>query len=77
MVPDIIHKILEGLLQYEFKLMVEVIYTESYISLGELNTWLECLGLGHMESKDWPTQTTHTTLTIIWKLLKQNGRISG
>ena len=56
------HKVLAGLLQYEFKLILEVIYTESYISLGELNTWLECLGLGHMESKDWPTQNFNNRL---------------
>ena len=63
MVPDVLHNVLEGLLQYEVKLMLQImINTESYISLSELNTRLECLELGHMESKDQPTQITQTTL---------------
>ena len=77
MVPDVMHDVLEGVLQYEIKLMLqELIYAESYISLDELNTRLECLELGHMESKDRPTQITQTTLQSSGNSLKQNGMIS-
>ena len=77
MVPDVMHDVLEGLLQYEIKLMLqELVYTESYVSLGELNTRLECLELGHMESKDRPSQITQTTLQSSGSSLKQNGMIS-
>ena len=63
MLPDVMYDVLEGLLQYEIKLMLQVmINTESYISLNELNTRLECMELGHMESKDQPTQITQNTL---------------
>lgn len=70
------HDVLEGLFQYEIKLMPQVmINTESYISLSELNTWLEFLELGYMESKDRPTQITQTTLQSSGNSLKQNGMI--
>ena len=70
---------LEGLLQYEVKLMLQIIInTESYISLSELNTRLECLELDHMEFKDQPTQITQITQTILQSsgnFLKKNGMI--
>lgn len=76
MVPDVMHDVLEGLLQYEIKLMLQVmINTESYISLSELNTRLVHLELGHMESKDRPTPITQTTLQSLGNSLKQNGMI--
>lgn len=71
------HDVLEGLLQYEIKLLLQImINTKSYISLGELNTRLECLELGHMESKDQPTQIAQTTLQSSGNSLKQNGMIN-
>ena len=50
-----------------------MINTESYISLNDLNTQLECLELGHMESKDQPTEITSATLQSSGNSLKQNG----
>lgn len=74
MVPDVMHDVLEGLLQYEIKLLLKVmINTESYIGLNDLNTRLKCLELGHMESKNRPTQITSTTLQSSGNSLKQNG----
>ena len=76
MVPDVMHDVLEGLLQYEIKLMLKVmINTESYISLNDLNTRLDCLELGHMESKDRPSQISSTTFQSSGNSLKQNGML--
>ena len=73
MVPDVMHDVLEGLLQYEIKLMLKVMNnTESYISL---NGRLEFLELGHMESKDRPSQISSTTFQSSGNSLKQNGML--
>ncbi len=55
LVPDVMHDILEGALQYELKLMLRVmVYEEKYFTLLELNTRLENIELGYMEAKDRP-----------------------
>ena len=39
LVPDVMHDILEGALQYEVKLMLQfMVDTERYFTLDELNT---------------------------------------
>jgi len=63
LVPDIMYDILEGALQYEVKLLLQVmIHIESYIMLDEVNGRLDYLELGLMESKDRPTQISQKTL---------------
>ena len=62
LVPDIMHDIFEGVLQYEVKLMLQLmINTEKYFTLEELNSSLEHLELGYMEYKDQPTPITAVT----------------
>ena len=74
LVPDIMHDVLEGALQYEVKLLLQVMtHAESYITLDEINARLECLELGHMESKDRPSQISQKTLQSQGASLKQNG----
>ena len=47
LVPDVMHDILEGALQYEVKLILQfMIDTEKYFTLEELNTRLERMELG-------------------------------
>ena len=47
LVPDIMHDILEGVLQYEIKLMLQVmINREKYFTLTDFNSRLENLELG-------------------------------
>jgi len=74
LVPDVMHDILEGALQYEVKLMLQfMIDTEKYFTLEELNTRLEHMELGYMESKDRPTAITAATLRSSGSSLKQKG----
>ena len=73
LVPDIMHDVLEGALQYEVKLLLQVmVHTESYITLDEVNGRLDCLD---MESKDRPTQISQKTLLSQGASLKQNGNL--
>ena len=47
LLPDIMHDILEGTLQYEVKLMLQImIHTDKYFMLDQLNSWIENLELG-------------------------------
>ena len=74
LVPDVMHDILEGALQYEVKLMLQfMIDTEKYFTLEELNTRLEHIELGYMEYKDRPTAISVATLRSSGSSLKQKG----
>ena len=71
---DIMHDVLEGTLQYEVKLMLQImINTEKYFTLDQLNSWIENLKLGYMESSNRPTTISAATLTSDGNTLKQNG----
>ena len=68
------HDILEGVLQYEIKLMLQVMVNrEKYFTLTDFNSQLENLELGYMESKNCPTQLSSKTLNSDSSSLKQNG----
>ena len=74
LLPDVMHDILEGALQYEIKLMLRVMIAEErYFALDTLNTRMENLELGYMESKDRPTPISDTTLFSSGVSLKQAG----
>ena len=63
LLPDIMHDVLEGSLQYEMKLMLqEFILREKYITLDEFNARIERFDLGYMEEKDRPSPISDTTL---------------
>ena len=56
LLPDVMHDILEGALQYEMKLMLKVFLSEEkYLTLSELNNQLQSFELGYMECKDRPS----------------------
>ena len=58
LVPDILHDVLEGALQYEAKLLLKhCILTEKYFTLDHLNQLIDTFELGYMES-DRPSQIT-------------------
>lgn len=77
LLPDVMHDVLEGALQYEIKLMLrEMIAEESYFTLADLNTRIENLELGYMESKDRTTPISDTTLYSGGVSLKQAGKFS-
>lgn len=68
------HDILEGTLQYEAKLMLQVMVSkENYFTLEELNSRIENFELGYMESKNRPTAISSNTLFSNGNTLRQNG----
>ena len=73
LVPDIMHDVLEGLLQYEAKLVLaHIISGCRYIRLSHLNHLFESIELGYMEVSDRPSPIV---LNMDDNHLKQNGMI--
>ena len=74
LLPDIMHDVLEGVLQYEVKLLLQfIVDIERYITLEEFNSRLEHVELGYMEVKDRPTLISVRTLHSSGSSLKQKG----
>lgn len=74
LVPDIMHDILEGALQYETKLILQkFIREDKYFTLEELNSTIEHFDFGFAEGKNRPTPITALTLSSSDNALKQNG----
>ena len=74
LIPDIMHDVLEGALQYEIKLMLRfMIRNEEHFTLGQFNSRLESVELGYMETKDQATLITNQTLNSTSNSLKQSG----
>ena len=77
LLPDIMHDLLEGVLQYEAKLMLQTFVNDKkYFTLEEFNSRLENLELGYTESKNRPTLISHKTFNSESNSLKQNGLCS-
>ena len=58
LVPDILHDVLEGALQYEVKLLLKhCILTDKYFNLDHLNQLVDTFELGYMKT-DRPSQIT-------------------
>lgn len=77
LVPDIMHDILEGGLQYEAKLMLKkFIQDDKYFTLQDVNTAIECFVFGYAEGKNRPTPITTKTLSSSDNTLKQNGMLT-
>ena len=56
LIPDIMHDVLEGVLQYEVKLMLhQMINVDNYFTVEMLNSRLQNLELSSTESKKRPT----------------------
>ena len=74
LVPDIMHDVLEGALEYEVKLMLaHMISEEKYFTFNQFNSRLENMELGYMEAKDRSTLIANTTLFSASNKLKQEG----
>ena len=74
LIPDVMHYMLEGTLQYEVQLMLKaMIFTDEYFSLNHFNSRIANLELGHMESKDRPSFISLKTLQSPGHSLKQKG----
>ena len=64
------HDVLEGVLQYETKLILSHITSCHYTSLSHVNHLIECIELGYMEVSSRPSIIV---LNMDDKHLKQNG----
>jgi len=74
LIPDIMHDVLEGVLQYEVKLMLQhMINVENYFSLDVFNSKLQNLELSSAESKNKPTSISPKTISSEGNSLRQNG----
>ena len=75
LIPDIMYDVLEGVLQYEVKLMLQhLITTENCFTLNMFNTKLENLELGTAESNNRPTSISLKNINSEGNSLKQNGQ---
>ena len=70
------HDLLEGVLQYKVKLLLQVMTQSNTFSLDFFNTRLENLDLGYMECKNRPSFISPATLNGDGNSLKQNGMVS-
>lgn len=71
LIPDIMHDMLEGVLQYEVKLLLEHLIKECrHFKLSFFNHMIEAIELGYMEVRNRPTLIV---LNMEDRLLKQNG----
>lgn len=71
LVPDIMHDVLEGVLQYETKLvLIHLIQSCHYLTLRYLNHLIACVNLGYMEVSSRPTE-----ISLSDDKLKQNGKL--
>lgn len=75
MLPDIMHDVLEGGLQYEAKLMlIRFVRVDKYFTLEELNYRIANFEFGYVDSKNRPTPIAIQTITNGDNSLKQNGK---
>ena len=74
LLPDIMHDVLEGALQYEVKLLLKrMVNCDNYFALETLNSRLENLDLGYIDVKNRPTPISAKQLNSDGSSLKQNG----
>ena len=75
LIPDVMHDILEGALQYEAKLLLrQFICCDNYFTLDQLNQQIEAFDLGHTEVKDRPSTISAKTISDKDNSLKQSGK---
>lgn len=66
LVPDIMHDILEGALQYETKLILQkFIHQDKHFTLEEMNSTIERFDFGYAEEKNRPPHRLFQTLTML------------
>ena len=71
LIPDVMHDILEGMLQYEVKLLLQYFVNfENYLTLETLNSKVENVELGGVESKNRPTAYITEDFKLSWEFLK-------
>ena len=71
---DVMHDLLEGVLQYEFKEMLKIfINEEKYLTLDQLNERIKRFDYGYYNDKNRPSPISQQTLNNANNSLKQKG----
>ena len=74
LIPDVMHDVLEGVLQYEMKLLLCCfIFDKAFFSASTFTHLMEVFELGYMEVSNRPTPITKKTLKKKDHSLVQNG----
>jgi hypothetical protein len=73
LVPDVMHDILEGVLQYECKFLLVQLISEKIITIDTLNSRLANMDVGYMDKSNLPSPITPAALAEKSRNLKQNG----
>ena len=73
LLPDVMHDLLEGTLQFEAKLILHHIIAKKYILYSKFAQVLAGLELGYMEADDKPSEIASATLSSSDKTLGQKG----
>jgi len=73
LLPDVMHDLLEGALQYEVKFLLHYMIENCSLTVQEFNSRLENVDLGYMEVKNKPTVISVKTMNSVGNSLKQNG----
>ena len=74
LVPDVMHDLLEGALQYEAKLLLNYFISDKkYFHAKHLTHMIQAIELGYMKVKNRPTPITGEILRARQNTLKQNG----
>ena len=77
LIPDVMHDLLEGVLQYEEKCLLKHCIDDChYFSLSYLSRKIENIELGYMEADDRPTPLTSRILRSSDNSLGQKGTFS-
>ena len=77
LLPDVMHDLLEGTLQFEAKLILRHVITERYISYPKFARLLAGLELGYMEADNRPLEIASSTISSSEKTLRQKGILVG
>ena len=76
LLTDIMHDVLEGVLQYEVKLVLRhCVVSKKYFQLSFLNMHIDNYELGFMEAANRPSPIKKETLKSSDHSLKQNGQL--
>ena len=74
LVPDVMHNVLEGVLQHEVKLVLQhCVDSMKYFWLTQLTQIMETFEFGNMEVTNRPTPIQRKTLNSVDYSLQQNG----
>lgn len=73
LLPDVMHDVLEGCLQYEAKLLLHYCIDQKFFTRKTLNHKISTFDFGHTVENNRPATISHTTLRSGDNLLKQKG----